>query len=805
MGIEVVAKSLLVLFGLCAVFATEAAVEVEVGNDVTLFPATVANVTRISEDMIHFRAEVIGMLSVDEILERVRSVYASGDSAKRTFAKTIENGRVIVSLFDEGKFKALVRNGTNVTQIAPLDTYDDEDRRRMLSDSHSGAEYFAHIPRGLRSDRGKEAGDDSLEVPDEVEMVDRNRAKILKGSVEDLDRELKRAEPGTEVHFKPHARGEPGDNFKPWGNGNGNGPKRRALADSRDPYGYDFTPNCHTKEAETIEVIINIATDKGFYQSMGSSTSNVESELEFMIIDAAEFYYLQLNARLKIGTAIIGTNSNSGLPGFINYARSSNNCPSISSQLSEMRSWSRDLPSDQQAVNWHLITDCHPPPGTVGIAYVGTLCNKHGYNVAVTSRTSTTWKVFAHEVGHSFNAQHSFEEGQGTTGGIMDYGDGFLLGTNLVRFNPKYRRDEVCMGLQQGINTGCPYIRKEAVDCGDGIIAFGEECECKNGGTSCTGCKKCMLTDSSVRCGSRFYMKASATDLVHPDCCLNGDFAPANTYCGSGSEAGTCGIGGVCMNLCQDDGLPFCGIRNKGCQQLCDLQGTCAVFTYLSNNQPISAMPDGTQCVVNGQQGHCENTECIAGPSISAETEAPSPYPTSYPTKFPTPRGGFGVNGRGCIQFSSSGSGPQEAFMLETLGEEFTMTLPTKYFLYFGSWTGEVSNDMKDAANYACGIKFALKKKRSGRAKFFKSSGSWSRGVKKRIGRKSEYETFEFKSTDGGYKIFIRKPDGRRNLVSAVKFPNSCDLPYAMTFQRKGTYGSWPLELCEAGGQSQYT
>merc|ERR1719359_487269 len=59
----------------------------------------------------------------------------------------------------------------------------------------------------------------------------------------------------------------------------------------------------------------------------------------------------------------------------------------------------------------------------------------------------STWLTFAHELGHNFAGRHSFEEGQGKTGGIMDYGDGKKNG--VYQFNTKYRKEQMCDKLNK--------------------------------------------------------------------------------------------------------------------------------------------------------------------------------------------------------------------------------------------------------------------------------------------------------------------------------------------------------------------
>jgi len=60
----------------------------------------------------------------------------------------------------------------------------------------------------------------------------------------------------------------------------------------------------------------------------------------------------------------------------------------------------------------HLFTDQRPAGGTAGIAYLGVLCNStFGYGVDEDLNSETTSAlVFAHEVGHNFNAPHDGQD-----------------------------------------------------------------------------------------------------------------------------------------------------------------------------------------------------------------------------------------------------------------------------------------------------------------------------------------------------------------------------------------------------------
>merc|ERR1740123_744959 len=128
-------------------------------------------------------------------------------------------------------------------------------------------------------------------------------------------------------------------------------------------------------------------------------------------------------------------------PGWVSGCDTGND---VGDKLSDFTPWTK--PSTQAV--WHLFTGCGNSFGTIGVAYVGRICASYantGVNMLRNWRgqvVEDTWDTFAHELGHNMAARHSFEEGQGSTGGIMDYGDGKLNG--IYQFNTRYRKAEMC-------------------------------------------------------------------------------------------------------------------------------------------------------------------------------------------------------------------------------------------------------------------------------------------------------------------------------------------------------------------------
>eukprot|EP00968_Pinguiococcus_pyrenoidosus_P027457 scaffold7381_cov310-Pinguiococcus_pyrenoidosus.AAC.3 len=376
--------------------------------------------------------------------------------------------------------------------------------------------------------------------------------------------------------------------------------------------------DCWTGQEQTKAVLrVGLAISSDLYAELRQSTNTRGAELaadfaEEMINDANIIYDRQLDVILQIQDVYVQTNPN-GAPSW-------DGCDGtdIRTRMNQFANWNNRSP---QGV-WHLFTNCYENSGALGVAFKNGLCNRQGFNVGVNQFTSSlSWLIFAHELGHSFGAKHSFENGAGRTGGIMDYGDGTYQG--VYQFNP-LRKSEICAELQKEINNDdCPAFNLES-GCGDGAKTEDEECECPDiGDTDCACCRNCRLKPNA-QCAPYGY---GEEQCCTSSCQLLPKGAQCSTFSRSGNgfcDAGTClqapdcekpNFGGACGVQPQDQ-----------CQVKCFRNGACVnANTFTFRQEPLGTI--GGTCADGA--GICIDGDCIM--TEEPATRRPSPAPTKAP------------------------------------------------------------------------------------------------------------------------------------------------------------------------------
>eukprot|EP00929_Paragymnodinium_shiwhaense_P040609 TRINITY_DN2117_c0_g2_i1.p1 TRINITY_DN2117_c0_g2~~TRINITY_DN2117_c0_g2_i1.p1 ORF type:complete len:532 (+),score=118.29 TRINITY_DN2117_c0_g2_i1:64-1659(+) len=197
--------------------------------------------------------------------------------------------------------------------------------------------------------------------------------------------------------------------------------------------GTEWFPGCYNGDNQFHTLHIGVVTDLKAHQVYSSGK---RSRIEGQVAEASFIYEKQMNFRLRIAEFHM-YESSTGLPG--DWAGASCGDQFISTKLQGLRQYHGGRSSSQRKVVSHLFTGCGTGWGTVGVAYLNAACGSYGVGV---NQLKSNWITFAHELGHNLGGDHSFEDGQGSTGGIMDYGDGKLGGE--YQFNTKYRKSAMC-------------------------------------------------------------------------------------------------------------------------------------------------------------------------------------------------------------------------------------------------------------------------------------------------------------------------------------------------------------------------
>lgn len=163
-------------------------------------------------------------------------------------------------------------------------------------------------------------------------------------------------------------------------------------------------------------------------------------------------------------------------------------------------------------------------------------------------------------------------------------------------------------------------------------------------------------------------------------------------------------------------------------------------------------------------------------------TPMPTPYPTTKsPTAYPTRRSKVSKSLTECTTLSAA-SEAQEAFTLSEDGDQALITGGMAFQMFFGEWSGDnrkSPTDPNKINNWECSFRFALQKAMSGKAKFYKSSGSFSPSKKSKIGSANEVPQFLVRAEDDGISVYYIDSDDTEELISSSDLPDACQLPFS--------------------------
>mmetsp|Transcript_48059 Transcript_48059/g.112299 ORF Transcript_48059/g.112299 Transcript_48059/m.112299 type:complete len:563 (+) Transcript_48059:87-1775(+) len=225
------------------------------------------------------------------------------------------------------------------------------------------------------------------------------------------------------------------------------------VAGSVNWAGDEFYPGCFPEDDELHTVLVRMAADVPAYTQYGDL---VQAMVEQAVYDASFVYEQQLNVELVIDDLLIYTDAATA-PDWAKDCSTGTYDEFMDYKFANMFDENKE-----DVIALQAFTGCGNGYGWVGVAWVGTFCaifnGPHGvgqYNFGLNQiHGDGAWLTFAHELGHNFGADHAFDEGQGQTGGIMDYNVGGIH-DGVVQFNEDYSKSELC-GTLTSMSSRCP-------------------------------------------------------------------------------------------------------------------------------------------------------------------------------------------------------------------------------------------------------------------------------------------------------------------------------------------------------------
>ena len=266
----------------------------------------------------------------------------------------------------------------------------------------------------------------------------------------------------------------------------------------------------------------------------------------------------------------------------------------INSQLEALNTWRVNYQPTNGGQH-HLMTNCWPPPGVVGLSFYYDICLNE-YAESVSSYNAPYWITVGHEIAHTLGALHTFG-----LGGIMDYGGGahYPLPNGPYQFHPT-NQQQICYIVNDQMSSDgiMPYCMTPYQSvCGNGIVEPDEQCD-----------------DSSACCTSQCTLAAGAQCSSNSTCCLSTcQYAPSTTLCAGNN--GVCTNGECQLSSCPGQ-YPLCGMTGGGCQQMCKVGSSCIALSgsyALKDNVTCSLSPYGV-C----QSGQCAVTSITYSYAASA-------------------------------------------------------------------------------------------------------------------------------------------------------------------------------------------